>query len=87
LSCDFHFYNNFLTFKSPVGAAVARAKDSLDILDVALLFLKQQPPFPGGGDLDDAHDWLMVLNDGMLEQFTLQENAIHSSVKTDEFTF
>jgi exosome complex exonuclease RRP6 len=87
LSCDFHFYNNFLTFKSPVGAAVARAKDSLDILDAAQLFPKQQPPFPGGGNLDEAHDWLIVLNDDMLEQFTLQENGIHSSVKTNEFTF
>ncbi|TVU30605.1 hypothetical protein EJB05_22235 [Eragrostis curvula] len=68
-SRDFHFYNNFPSFKSPVGAAAARADDSLGILGTAPLLPRQQPPFPGAGDLDDAHDWLVALNDDLLERF------------------
>ncbi|KAL6643196.1 hypothetical protein ACP70R_021377 [Stipagrostis hirtigluma subsp. patula] len=66
---DFHFYNNFPAFKSPVGAAAARADDSLGVLGAAPLLPRQQPPFPGGADLDEAHDWLVSLNDDLLERF------------------
>ena len=76
-SRDFHFYNNFPAFKSPVGAAAAKADASLGVLGVApLLPTRQQQPFPGGGDLDDAHDWLVALNDDLLERF---------GASTDEF--
>ncbi|KAL6842391.1 hypothetical protein ACP4OV_027818 [Aristida adscensionis] len=68
-SRDFHFYNNFPAFKSPLGAAAARAEDSLGVLGAAPLLPRQQPPFPGGSDLDDAHDWLVALNDDLLERF------------------
>ena len=76
-SRDFHFYNNFPTFKSPVGAAAAKADASLGVLGAApLLPTRQQQLFPGGGDLDDAHDWLVALNDDLLERF---------GAATDEF--
>ncbi|CAL4942012.1 unnamed protein product [Urochloa decumbens] len=66
---DFHFYNNFPDFKSPVGAAAAKADASLGLLGAAPLLPTRQQPFPGGGDLDDAHDWLVALNDDLLERF------------------
>ncbi|KXG38469.1 protein RRP6-like 1 [Sorghum bicolor] len=76
-SRDFHFYNNFPAFKSPVGAAAAKADASLGVLGAApLLPTRQQQLFPGGGDLDDAHDWLVALNDDLLERF---------GAATDEF--
>ncbi|OEL25202.1 Protein RRP6-like 2 [Dichanthelium oligosanthes] len=68
-SRDFHFYNNFPAFKSPVGAAAAKADASLGVLGAASLLPARQQPFPGGGDLDDAHDWLVALNDDLLERF------------------
>ncbi|CAM0145786.1 unnamed protein product [Urochloa decumbens] len=68
-SRDFHFYNNFPDFKSPVGAAAAKADASLGVLGAAPLLPTRQQPFPGGGDLDDAHDWLVALNDDLLERF------------------
>ncbi|RCV42789.1 hypothetical protein SETIT_9G243800v2 [Setaria italica] len=68
-SRDFHFYNNFPAFKSPVGAAAAKADASLGVLGAAPLLPARQQPFPGGGDLDDAHDWLVALNDDLLERF------------------
>jgi exosome complex exonuclease RRP6 len=74
---DFHFYNNFAAFKSPVAAAAAKADASLGLLGAApLLPGRQQQPFPGAGDLDDAHDWLVALNDDLLERF---------GASTDEF--
>ena len=61
----------------PVGAAAAKADASLGVLGAApLLPTRQQQPFPGGGDLDDAHDWLVALNDDLLERF---------GASTDEF--
>ncbi|CAN6318355.1 unnamed protein product [Urochloa humidicola] len=68
-SRDFHFYNNFPDFKSPVGAAAAKADTSLGVLGAAPLLPTRQQPFPGSGDLDDAHDWLVALNDDLLERF------------------
>ncbi|KAG2537928.1 protein RRP6-like 2 [Panicum virgatum] len=68
-SRDFHFYNNFPAFKSPVGAAAAKADASLGALGGAPLLPARQQPFPGAADLDDAHDWLVALNDDLLERF------------------
>ncbi|CAL4916871.1 unnamed protein product [Urochloa decumbens] len=68
-SRDFHFYNNFPDFKSPVGAAAAKADASLGVLGAVPLLPTRQQPFPGAGDLDDAHDWLVALNDDLLERF------------------
>ena len=68
---DFHFYNNFASFKSPVGAAAAWAESSLGILGASPLLPKQQqqqPAFPRE-DLDDALDWLVARNDDLLEMF------------------
>ena len=68
-SRDFHFYNNFPAFKSPVGAAAAKADAALGVLGAAPLLPARQQPFPGAADLDDAHDWLVALNDDLLERF------------------
>uniref|UniRef100_A0ACD5TJW2 Uncharacterized protein n=2 Tax=Avena sativa TaxID=4498 RepID=A0ACD5TJW2_AVESA len=66
---DFHFYNNFPSFKSPIGAAAARAESSLGVLGASPLLPKQeQPTFPLE-DLDDAYDWLVARNDDLLEMF------------------
>jgi exosome complex exonuclease RRP6 len=83
-SRDFHFYNNFPAFQSPVSAAAARAEDSLGILGAAPLLPKRQPPFPGGGDLDDAHDWLVALNDDLLEQFGASMDAFRTLREKEE---
>jgi exosome complex exonuclease RRP6 len=68
-SRDFHFYNNFPAFKSPVGAAAAKADASLGVIGGASILPTRQQLFPMGRDLDDAHDWLVALNDDLLERF------------------
>jgi hypothetical protein len=40
--------------------------------------------FPGGGDLDDAQDWLMVLNDDLLEQFSASMDAFRALREKEE---
>ncbi|EEC67022.1 hypothetical protein OsI_33743 [Oryza sativa Indica Group] len=67
-SRDFHFYNNFPSFRSPVGAAAARAGASLAALGAAPFYPKRHPPFPGD-DLDDAQDWVVGVIDDLAEQF------------------
>ncbi|XP_062200590.1 protein RRP6-like 2 [Phragmites australis] len=83
-SRDFHFYNNFPAFKSPVGAAAAKADASLGVLGAAPLLPRQQPPFPGAGDLDNAHDWLVALNDDLLERFGASMDEFRSLREKEE---
>uniref|UniRef100_A0ACD5TP73 Uncharacterized protein n=1 Tax=Avena sativa TaxID=4498 RepID=A0ACD5TP73_AVESA len=66
---DFHFYNNFPSFKSPIGAAAARAESSLGVLGASPLLPKQQQLTFPREDLDDAYDWLVARNDDLLEMF------------------
>ncbi|CAM0956965.1 unnamed protein product [Alopecurus aequalis] len=66
---DFHFYNNFPSFKSPIGAAAARVESSLGILGASSLLPKQQQSTFPREDLDDAYDWLVARNDDLLEMF------------------
>lgn len=81
---DFHFYNNFPSFKSPVAAAAARAESSLGILGASALALKQQqPPFPRE-DLDEAYDWLVARNDDLLEMFAASADEFKALREKEE---
>ncbi|KAE8794589.1 protein RRP6-like 1 [Hordeum vulgare] len=84
---DFHFYNNFPSFKSPVAAAAARAESSLGVLAASTLLPKQQqqqqPPFPTE-DLDDAYDWLVSRNDDLLEMFAASADEFKSLREKEE---
>lgn len=83
---DFHFYNNFPSFKSPVAAAAARAESSLGVLGASTLLPKQhqqQPPFPTE-DLDDAYDWLVARNDDLLEMFAASADEFKALREKEE---
>ncbi|WVZ59072.1 hypothetical protein U9M48_009273 [Paspalum notatum var. saurae] len=84
-SRDFHFYNNFPAFKSPVAAVAAKADAALGVLGAApILPARQQQPFPG--DLDDAHDWLVALNDDLLERFGASMDEFKAAREEEEAT-
>ncbi|KAJ1295468.1 hypothetical protein BS78_01G226800 [Paspalum vaginatum] len=84
---DFHFYNNFPAFKSPVAAAAAKADAALGVLGAAPILPARQQPFPGGAaDLDDAHDWLVALNDDLLERFGASMDEFKAAREEEEAT-
>lgn len=66
---DFFFYRNFNEFKLPIDEISRESQSMLEAIGVA-----SNSPFPG--DLDDGYDWLVNVNDDVLERF---------DVASDEF--
>lgn len=66
---DFHFYNNFPEFKIPNKEISSKIQSSLESLSSAsdLFGSKKQPSLPS--DPDDSYDWLVNLNDELIERF------------------
>ncbi|PKA57851.1 exosome complex exonuclease RRP6 [Apostasia shenzhenica] len=81
---DFHFYNNFDEFKNPVREIAAKAESSLRAMasSSSLWGSKKSPPLPD--DLDDAYDWLVNLNDDLLEKFGISMDEFRSSREKQE---
>jgi exosome complex exonuclease RRP6 len=70
---DFHFYHNFPEFKAPARDIAAVAGSSLSsISDSRLLWhnQKNRASFPKN-DQDDALDWVVNVNDELLERSLL----------------
>ncbi|KAF3326698.1 exosome component 10-like protein [Carex littledalei] len=68
---DFHFYHNFPEFKTPARDIAAVSGSSLSsISDSKLLWRNQKnrSSFPAN-DQDDALDWVINVNDELLERF------------------
>ncbi|KAG8091666.1 hypothetical protein GUJ93_ZPchr0012g19672 [Zizania palustris] len=84
-SRDFHFYNNFPSFRSPVDAAAARAEASLGVLGAASFFPKQHPPL-SKDDLEDAHDWAVGVIDDLSEQFGASMDEFKTLREKEEAT-
>uniref|UniRef100_A0A0E0M7Z1 HRDC domain-containing protein n=1 Tax=Oryza punctata TaxID=4537 RepID=A0A0E0M7Z1_ORYPU len=84
-SRDFHFYNNFPSFRSPVDAAAARAEASLAVLGGAPFYPKRHPPFPKD-DLDDAQDWVVGVIDDLAEQFGASMDEFKAAREKEEAT-
>ncbi|KAL5229855.1 hypothetical protein ABZP36_028631 [Zizania latifolia] len=84
-SRDFHFYNNFPSFRSPVDAAAARAEVSLGVLGAASFFPKQHPPF-SQDDLEDAHDWVVGVIDDLSELFGASMDEFKTLREKEEAT-
>ncbi|RDX95637.1 Protein RRP6-like 2, partial [Mucuna pruriens] len=60
---DFHFYRNFEEFKVPVEEIARESRSMLEAIGVAAA----HAAFPA--DVDDAYDWLVNVNDDVLERF------------------
>jgi len=59
---DFHFYRNFEEFKVPVEEIARESRSMLEAIGAAA-----HAAFPA--DVDDAYDWLVNVNDDVLERF------------------
>ncbi|KAK7364714.1 hypothetical protein VNO80_13455 [Phaseolus coccineus] len=59
---DFHFYRNFEEFKVPVEEIARESRSMLEAIGAAA-----HAAFPT--DVDDAYDWLVNVNDDVLERF------------------
>ncbi|XP_047161120.1 protein RRP6-like 2 isoform X1 [Vigna umbellata] len=59
---DFHFYRNFEEFKVPVEEIARESRSMLEAIGAAA-----HAAFPA--DVEDAYDWLVNVNDDVLERF------------------
>lgn len=62
---DFHFYNNFPQFKTPVRGIQAQAEAVLNDIGLAKRLRPETSRFPR--DPDESYDWLVALQDDLVE--------------------
>ncbi|KAJ4834948.1 hypothetical protein Tsubulata_021473 [Turnera subulata] len=70
---DFHFYHNFDEFKLPVRQIAAKSRTLLESIGSPARnpIFRQRMEFPADADADgdEAYDWLVNVNDELLERF------------------
>ena len=92
---DFHFFNNFDDFKNPIREISNRSTSMLHAInDNAQVWRQQEGPpkaaaaaaFPEA-DMDDAYDWLVNVNDELLERFDVSADDFGKKEETDSSGF
>lgn len=88
---DFHFYHNFDQFRAPAREIAARSQSLLSSIGSSALLLGAEGQREGADqpatlpqDLDDAHDWLVNLNDEILERFGASMDEFRSLREEEE---
>ncbi|KAJ6693922.1 hypothetical protein OIU85_004686 [Salix viminalis] len=68
---DFHFYCNFDEFKIPIQEIAAKSQSLLESIGSSSSnhIFKDKLQFPADVDIDEAYDWLVNVNDEILERF------------------
>ncbi|KEH25571.1 exosome complex exonuclease RRP6 [Medicago truncatula] len=74
---DFFFYRNFNEFKLPIDEISRESQSMLEAIGVA-----SNSPFPG--DLDDGYDWLVNVNDDVLERFDVANDEFREYRRIQE---
>lgn len=67
---DFHFYKNFSEFKNPIKEIDEKSKTLLERIGVSSQLWGKSQEYPGGLVIDDfdGYDWLVNINDDVLEK-------------------
>ncbi|KAJ6810603.1 protein RRP6-like 2 [Iris pallida] len=85
---DFHFFNNFPEFKLPVKQIQSLSESSLQTLASSKNLFgggggpENPPPLPA--DLDESYDWLVSLNDDLIERFNVSMDEFKSTREKQE---
>ncbi|KAI0524872.1 hypothetical protein KFK09_004262 [Dendrobium nobile] len=75
---DFHFYNNFDEFKLPAREIASKAESSLGGIASSIYLWGSRKPPPPPNELDEAYEWLVNLNDDLLEKFGVSMDDFRS---------
>ncbi|CAH9102390.1 unnamed protein product [Cuscuta europaea] len=79
---DFHFYNNFPEFKSPVKKIDQKSKEILEKVGTLSELWGRAIPLPE--DSDDEYDWLVNVNDDVLERLDTSLDEFQTARKAVE---
>ncbi|KAK9155011.1 hypothetical protein Sjap_002491 [Stephania japonica] len=66
---DFHFFYNFTEFKAPIKETAQKSESLLASIASSSSSLAGKGFAAYPGDPDEAYDWLVDVNDGLLERF------------------
>ncbi|CAN1142420.1 hypothetical protein LINPERPRIM_LOCUS26014, partial [Linum perenne] len=80
---DFHFFNNFDEFKTPVNRIASKSHSLLDSIGSSGSVFKQKYTFPSDIDNEEASDWFVNVNDEVLERFESLIGSISTKVGLD----
>ncbi|CAN1144659.1 hypothetical protein LINPERHAP2_LOCUS14221, partial [Linum perenne] len=80
---EFHFFNNFDEFKTPVNRIVSKSHSLLDSIGSSVSVFKEKYTFPSDIDSKEASDWFVNVNDEVLERFESLIGSIYTEVGLD----
>ncbi|XP_021755991.1 protein RRP6-like 2 isoform X2 [Chenopodium quinoa] len=81
---DFHFYYNFDEFKGPIDEIGAKSQSMLEQINSAKqLWGGKEMEFPQDVD-DEAYDWLVNVNDEVIEKFDVSVDEFSRLRKVEE---
>lgn len=85
---DFHFFNNFDEFKLPIREISEKSQSMLDSIGSTRIWGGKKISFPENEDFDgDAtYDWLVNVNDELLERFDVSIDEFQRIRKREEET-
>ncbi|XP_023544636.1 protein RRP6-like 2 [Cucurbita pepo subsp. pepo] len=79
---DFHFYYNFDEFKIPIRSIDRQSQSMLETIGSSAEVWGKEMAFPE--DNDDAYDWLVNVNDDILERFDVSLDEFQRIRKEEE---
>ncbi|WCJ43580.1 Polynucleotidyl transferase ribonuclease H fold protein with HRDC domain [Euphorbia peplus] len=83
---DFHFYYNFDDFKLPIQQIAHKSQSLLDSIGSSNPIFDDTLLFPGDVDADESYDWLVNMNDEILERLQVSLDEFQSVRKMEEET-
>lgn len=85
---DFHFFYNFDEFKAPIQEISKKSQSMLEAIgsSTARVWGDKEMTFPARSDIDDAYDWLVNVNDELLERFHVSADEFQRVRKKEEET-
>ncbi|MED6196444.1 Protein RRP6-like 2, variant 2 [Stylosanthes scabra] len=87
---DFHFYRNFDEFKAPIADIARESQSILEAIGASgKIWGREAAPLAAGAfpaDMDDAYDWLVSVNDDILERFDVMVDEFKRVRQEEEET-
>ncbi|MED6145326.1 hypothetical protein PIB30_024079 [Stylosanthes scabra] len=87
---DFHFYRNFDEFKAPIADIARESQSILEAIGASGKIWGREAAPPAAGafpaDMDDAYDWLVSVNDDILERFDVMADEFRRVRQEEEET-
>lgn len=83
---DFHFFRNFDEFKVPIEEIARESQSILEAIGASANAWGREAAATFPADVDDAYDWLVNVNDDVLERFDMSTDEFRRVRQQEEET-